>query len=246
MTGAPLPLLGTFHEVSFAVLDVRAAVEFYERLGFTPATTTDTLSHPYGVLSDGRLSVGLHLRRGPSPVLTFVRPGIARWAPQLTDAGIELTVCHTGDEVFNEIGFEDPFGHALAVLEARTYSPVPRALTEVSLCGDFAEVSLPVTDFAAAQGFWEPLGFVAASPLEGPYPHLPLTSDYLDVSFHHPRVCERAMLVFRDPEMPARIARLKELGLPVSTIASGAAEGAGGTLLESPHGTPLMLLESER
>ena len=54
------------------------------------------------------------------------------------------------------------------------------------------------------------------------------------------------MLVFRDPEMPARIARLKELGLPVSTIASGAAEGAGGTLLESPHGTPLVLLESER
>ncbi|TLY93576.1 MAG: hypothetical protein E6K38_10530 [Gammaproteobacteria bacterium] len=175
-----------------------------------------------------------------------MRPGIAGWVPQLTDAGIELTVCHTGDEVFNEIGFQDPFGHALAVLEARTYSPVPRALTEVSLCGDFAEVSLPVTDFAAAQRFWEPLGFVAATPLEGPYPHLPLTSDYLDVSFHHPRVCERAMLVFRDPEMPARIGRLKELGLPVSTIASGAADGAGGTLLESPHGTPLVLLESER
>jgi catechol 2,3-dioxygenase-like lactoylglutathione lyase family enzyme len=246
MTGAPLPLLGTFHEVSFAVPDVRAAVEFYERLGFTQATTTDTFSHPYGVLSDGRLSVGLHQRRGPSTVLTFVRPGIARWVPQLTEAGIELTVCQTGDEVFNEIGFEDPFGHALAVLEARTYSPVARTLTEVSLCGDFAEVSLPVTDFAAAQGFWEPLGFVAAAPLEGPYPHLPLTSDYLDISFHHPRVCERAMLVFRDPEMPARIGRLKELGLPMSAIASGAADGTVGTLLESPDGTPLMLLESER
>src|SRR5204862_161171 len=72
------------------------------------------------------------------------------------------------------------------------------------------------------------------------------TGDHHDVSFHHPRVCERAMLVFRDPEMPARIGRLKELGLPVSTIASGAADGAGGTLLESPHGTPIMLLESER
>src|SRR5438067_13917455 len=89
---------GTFHEVSFAVLDVRAAVEFYERLGFTQATTTDTLSHPYGVLSDGRLSVGLHQRRGRSPVLTFVRPGIAGWVPQLTDAGIRSEERRVGKE----------------------------------------------------------------------------------------------------------------------------------------------------
>ncbi len=245
MTGAPLPLLGTFHEVSFAVDDVREAVEFYERLGFTQATTADTFTHPYGVLSDGRLSIGLHQRSGPSPVLTFVRPGIAFLVPQLTAVGIGLTFCHTGDEVFNEIGFEDPFGHALAVLEARTYSPVSRALTEVSLCGDFSELSLPVTDFARAQGFWEALGFVAAGEVERPYPHLPLTSDYLDVSFHHPRLCEGAMLVFRDPEMLARIARLRELGMPLSPIAPRTAE-AGGALLQSPHGTTLMLLESER
>ncbi len=245
MSGAPLPLLGTFHEVSFAVDAVRAAVEFYERLGFTQATTTDTYSHPYGVLSDGRLSIGLHQRRGPSPVLAFVRPGIARWVPQLAAAGIDLTVCRTGDEVFNEVGFEDPFGHALAVLEARTYSPVARALTEVSLCGDFSEVSLPVTDFAKALRFWESLGFVAAADA-GPYAHLPLTSDYLDVSFHHPHLCERAMLVFRDPEMPARVARLRELDLEMSAVAPRTAGVAGGTLLESPHGTPLMLLESER
>ena len=35
-------------------------------------------------------------------------------------------MCHTGDEVFNEIGFHDPFGQAVAVLEARTYSPPAR------------------------------------------------------------------------------------------------------------------------
>ncbi|HEX4648396.1 MAG TPA: hypothetical protein VH111_06200 [Steroidobacteraceae bacterium] len=244
MSGAPLPLLGTFHEVSFAVDDVRAAVEFYERLGFTQATTTDTFTHPYGVLSDGRLSIGLHRRSGPSPVLTFVRPGIARSVAQFTAAGIDLTLCRTGDEVFNEIGFEDPFGHAVAVLEARTYSPVARTLTDVSRCGDFAEVSLPAADFAAAQGFWEPLGFVAAGEAQQPYPHLPLTSDYLDVSFHEPGLCGRPMLVFRDPDMPARIARLEELGVAVAAIPTRAA-GVRGGLLESPHGTPLMLLESE-
>ena len=63
----PLPLLGHFHEISVAVDDVRASVEFYERLGFSQATTTDTYSHPYGVLTDGRLFLGLHQRAGFPP-----------------------------------------------------------------------------------------------------------------------------------------------------------------------------------
>jgi len=243
--GAPLPLLGTFHETSIAVDDVRASIEFYERLGFTQALTTDTLTHPYGVLTDGRLVIGLHQRPGASPVLTFVRPGIAECVREFAAAGIKLTRCRTGEEVFHEIGLSDPFGHAVAVLEARTYSPVARGVAEVSVCGDFAEVSLPVTDFAAAQGFWEPLGFVAAGEVTAPYPHLPLTSDYLDVSFHPLQVCERPMLVFRDPDMRARIARLREMGMALSAIVPGAAGRLGNAMLESPDGTTLMLLESE-
>ncbi len=243
MTGSPLPLLGTFHEASLVVEDVRESVEFYERLGFIHATTNDTLAHPYGVLTDGRLFIGLHEREGASPVLTFVRPGIAESLPAFAAAGLSLSFCRTGEHVFNEIGLLDPFGHALAVLEARTYSPVARALTEVSLCGDFSEVSLPVTNFAIAQGFWEALGFVAAGETQEPYPHLPLTSDYLDVSFHSPQVCERAMLVFRDPDMRARIARLRELGVPLGPLTPPSA-ASGSALLESPDGTPLVLLES--
>jgi len=244
MLGAPLPLLGTFHELSIAADDVGPAVEFYERLGFTQATTTDTFTHPYGVLTDGRLSIGLHQRRGPSPILTFVRPGIARTVPALMDAGIELTVCRTGEEVFNEIGFADPFGHALAVLEARTYSPVARGLGDTSLCGDFVEVSLPASDFAAAQAFWEPLGFVATGEAELPYPHLPLTSDHLDVSFHAPQLCPRPMIVFSDPDLPARLARLRELGVTLSGPLPRIAGRAAHALLESPDGTPLLLLEA--
>ena len=76
--------------------------------------------------------------------------------------------------VFNEIAFADPGGHAVAVLEARTFSPAARAATETSLCGDFAHLSLPARDFAAAQSFWEPLGFVAEetfAALSAPVPH---------------------------------------------------------------------------
>jgi catechol 2,3-dioxygenase-like lactoylglutathione lyase family enzyme len=213
-----LPLLGAFHEFSVASGDVRAAVDFYERLDFTQATTTDAYSHPYGVLTDGRLFIGLHQRPVPSPVLTFVRSGVARCVPAFADAGVELTVCHTGEDVFNEIGFTDP---------------------EPSLCGDFAEVSLPVADFSAAQAFWESLGFVAAAEEEQPYPHMSLTSDHLDVAFHHPRLYPRPMLVFSSADMPARIARLRQLGVPFAPPPRGVAAGA---LIEAPDDTALLLL----
>ena len=68
MSLAPLPLAGSFHEFSVAVHDVRSAVDFYERLGFSQATTTDTFAHPYGVLTDARLFIGLHQRAGASVI----------------------------------------------------------------------------------------------------------------------------------------------------------------------------------
>ena len=242
---APLPLLGTFHEISIVVPDVRAAVEFYERLGFTQATTTDAFAHPYGVLTDGRLFIGVHQRTGPSPILTFVRPGIAASLDAFAAAGIRLTSCHVGEEVFNEIAFADPSGQTVAVLEARTYSPVARAATDTSLCGDFAEVSLPAGDFAAARDFWEPLGFVAADETQFPYPHLPLISDHLDLAFHQPAFSARPLLVFRDAGMRARSERLHELGLTVGNAAAHLPGSPASWLLASPDGTALLLLEEE-
>jgi catechol 2,3-dioxygenase-like lactoylglutathione lyase family enzyme len=240
MSGAPLPLLGTFHELSVAVGDARAAVEFYERLGFVQATTNDVFSHPYGVLSDGRLCLGLHQRSGASPVLTFVRPGIAASLPQFAAAGITPSAVHVGEEVFNELAFSDPCGQAVALLEARTYSPLPAADARGSLCGDFAEFSIPARDFAAAQAFWEPLGFVAAEEAAAPYAHLTLTSDHLDLAFHQPAFRAQPLLVFRDGVMRARLARLEERGLPLQGLQL---DGVAGASLQAPDGLTLLLLE---
>jgi len=242
MRSAPLPLPGRFHELSIATPDIRASVEFYERLGFSQTATTDTFAHPYGVLTDGRLYLGLHQRRAPSPTLTFVRPGIAACLHEFAARGIELTLCRTGEDVFNEIGFEGPHGESLRVLEARTYSPAERAAHEVSLCGEFAQLSLPAGDFALARSFWEPLGFVATDEVEVPYVHLPLTSDALNVAFHRPRTLDAAMIVFSAPDMAARIARLRALGVPEEPLPGGIAR-AGSALLASPEGTALLLLE---
>ena len=146
-------MLGRFHEISIATPDIRASVEFYERLGFSQAATTDTWSHPYGVLTDGRIFIGLHQRRAPSPALTFVRAGIADHSRAFEARAIELELRRTGDEIFNEIAFQDPSGQRIAILEARTYSPVSRSASEMSLCGYFNEFSIPTPDFSSLEAF---------------------------------------------------------------------------------------------
>ena len=244
MARAPLPPPGRFHELSLATDDILASVEFYERLGFSQTATTDTYAHPYGVLTDGRIHLGLHARRGASPILTFVRPGIAACLAEFDSLGIELTVARTGEDVFNEIGFEGPHGESVRVIEARTYSPAERAPHEVSLLGDFAQLSLPAADFAAAQAFWEPLGFVAIGEMETPYLHFPLTSDHLDLAFHRPRTCDAPLLVFRSADMSERIARLRTLGVSEEPLPRGIAREANA-LLQSPEGTQLLLLAGE-
>lgn len=245
LPGTAVVPLGRFHEISLATTDIRASVEFYEALGFTQAPTTDAWPHPYGVLTDGRLFIGVHQRRAPSPSLTFVMPELAAHIPELTRLGIELTVCRTGEEVFNEIGFLDPSGQAVTGIEARTYSPVARGAAEVSLCGYFAEISLPSRDFAAVRSFWEPLGFVALDEAEEPFARLALTSDHVDIAFHRPRTFEAPMLVFRDSGMRERIARLRELGLPPSPDLPHGLPPSSSALLESPEGMALLLIEGE-
>lgn len=237
--------LGRFHEISLATPDIRASVEFYESLGFTQAPTTDAWPHPYGVLTDGRLFIGLHQRRAPSPSLTFVMPDLATHLPKLARLGIDLTVCRTGEAVFNEIGFLDPSGQAVTGIEARTYSPVVRGTAEVSLCGYFAEISVPARDFEAARGFWEPLGFVALQESEEPFARLALTSDHIDIAFHRPRTFDAPMLVFREADMRERIARLRELGLTLSPDLPRGLSPSSSALLESPEGMALLLLEGD-
>ena len=238
-------VLGRFHEISVETADIRASAEFYERLGFSHATTSDTWSHPYGVLTDGRLFLGLHQRRFPSPALTFVRPGVAEAVAELERRGIHLTVRRTGSEAFNEIGFRDPHGQSISVLEARTYSPVSRRPAEVSLCGYFSELSMPAADFELARAFWEPLGFVATEELDTPYVHLPLTTDHFDIAFHRPRTLDRPLLVFRDPDMPARIAQLRTLGVSFSEELPRGLNSTDSALLEAPEGTALLLLHGD-
>ncbi|HTY48961.1 MAG TPA: hypothetical protein VMB48_04640 [Steroidobacteraceae bacterium] len=236
-------MLARFHEISLATRDIRASVEFYERLGFSQAVTGDAWPHPYGVVTDGRLFLGLHELSPRPPVIAFVHPGVAGYATELVARGLTLSERRTDPEEFNEVALEDPSGQLLRFIEARTYSPVERAPADTSRCGRFAQFSLPARDFAAASAFWEPLGFVATEETADPYPHLPLTSDSLDLAFHSPRFLDVPVLVFAAENMAARIEQLRGQGLePCAELPRGL-DRAASALLLAPEGTALLLVQ---
>ena len=240
----PYAVFGRFLELSVTTTDIAASVQFYERLGFAQLATGDTWSHPYGVVSDGRLCLGLHQRRGPARLLSFVRPELARHVHELRAAGFEPHYIRLGDSDFHELQLHDPSGLGIALLEARTFSP-PRPDRGPAHCGWFSSISVPSLDTEAVQAFWEHAGFVALAVADDPLVRVALTSDTLTLTLHGPRAIETPVLVFTDPQMPARLERLAALGVHGSPELPAGLDRRANALIEAPEGTLLLLLEAE-
>lgn len=236
-------MFGRFLEVAISTRDIAAAVAFYEQLGFAQLITGDALPHRYGVLSDGRLSLGLHERERPSPSLCFVLPGLARARPVFELAGFEPELAELGEDALHELHLRDPDGHSVTLLEARTYSPPAAGTAADSQLGYFCHLSLPETDFRAARSFWERGGFVALPEVGEPYPHLPLTSDGINLAFHQRRLSAQPLLVFECPQLAARVLRLREQGVVLQPDPPRGMNRARSALIEAPEGTLLLLVD---
>jgi catechol 2,3-dioxygenase-like lactoylglutathione lyase family enzyme len=237
-------LFGRFLELGLTTTDIAASVAWYERLGFSQLVANDTWSHPYGVLSDGHLCIGLHQRRASSPSLTFVQPGLAGYVQALRATGLEPHFTRLGDDDFHEVELRDPAGQAITVLEARTFSPPHRGHAP-SLCGWFSAWSMPSLNMEAVQAWWEHAGAVALETLDEPIVHLPMTSDHLNLALHRPRTLEAPALVFTDPGMTALLAQLDERGVQRSPDLPRGLDPKANALLEAPEGTLLLLLNAD-
>ncbi|HEY1724503.1 MAG TPA: hypothetical protein VGF89_03700 [Steroidobacteraceae bacterium] len=237
-------MFGRFLELGIATPDIAASVQHYERLGFSQLLTGDAFTHRYGVLSDGRVPLGLHEHATPSPTLTFVLPQLLHAQRRLRDHGFEPELAQFGDDALHQLRLRDPGGHAVTLLEARTYSPAHRGAQAGSLCGYFSHLSLPQPDFERAREFWERAGFVALDEEAAPFAHLPLTSDHLDLAFHAPQTFDAPLLVFECADLAAVRARLSALSVPLATRLPCGVQARDGVLILAPEGTATLLRAS--
>jgi catechol 2,3-dioxygenase-like lactoylglutathione lyase family enzyme len=236
-------MLGRFLEVSIHAPDVPESLAFYESLGFVQAPVGDTWRHPYAVVTDGRLHLGLHAYAFDSPALTWVHPGLVQHAPRLQALGIDLAFARLGEDALHELGFLDPSGQMLAVLEARTFSPPSLPATHASQLGYFEEFGIPTPDRARATAFWDALGFVAFDPESAPVAKVVAAGRDLNVGLYAPDL-PRPVLTFSDPQMPQTIVALRERGYRFAARLPRGLDARECALLEAPEGTQILLTTS--
>jgi catechol 2,3-dioxygenase-like lactoylglutathione lyase family enzyme len=239
LTDAPL---GRFLEIGIATPVIRDSLEFYESLGFVQAATGETWSHPYAVVTDGHLFIGLHGREMPSPSLTFVLPELRLGVGRLKERGVSFEHERFGDDVFNQAQLRDPGGLSILLLEARTFSPPQLEAPLESACGYFSELGIPTRATDAARAFWESLGFVALEEESQPFPRTPLVSDGVDLALYRTRALRHPVLTFEDNAMAQRLARLREQDIKVSDEMPDTLDESGNGVLIAPEGTRLLLL----
>jgi catechol 2,3-dioxygenase-like lactoylglutathione lyase family enzyme len=236
-------VLGRFLEVSVHTPDILASLEFYESLGFVQARVGDTRPHPYAVVTDGRLYLGLHANEFDSPSLTWIHPDLAAHAPVLEALGIEFTYARLAEDSFHELAFRDPSGQAITLVEARTYSSPPTGALRPSVLGYFEEFGIPVSDLARATAFWDALGLVAFDPERAPFTRVVASHRDLNVGLYDTDL-RNPVLAFSDPRMPGCIGNLREKGYRLPDRLPRGVDPRENALVEAPEGTWLLLTTS--
>jgi catechol 2,3-dioxygenase-like lactoylglutathione lyase family enzyme len=233
-------LLGRFLEFSLATRDIQASLNFYAKLGFSEAQVGETWAHPYAVVTDGRIHLGLHQGGVEEATLTFVKPELLKHVEQLEERGIEFEYRQLGNDVFNEVAWRDPDGHRLRLIEARTFSPAKRASMHTSQCGYFVEVALPSESLEVSKAYWEGLGFVGMDEPDDRLPHITCTSDFIDIGLYEPAYLRRAALRFEVDSVAATLKSLAAAGIQPTKDA--ALKGPRAACLVAPEGTPILLV----
>ena len=233
-------MLGRFLELSLPTPQILDSWQFYQRLGFTSALVGEAWPHRYSVVTDGRLALGLHGESAvTAPLLSYVRPDLARHLPSLEALGIEFDRRQLSADSFNEAVFTTPDGQQVRLLEARTFSPPEHP--PATRLGWFEEYALPVGDLGAARDYWERLGFVTAAEGDDPWPHLSLTSDTLDIGLHLTRELRRPTLVFSAEDGVELRERLTAAGVEPEPRLPRSLDPETHLLVVAPEGTQLLV-----
>jgi catechol 2,3-dioxygenase-like lactoylglutathione lyase family enzyme len=234
-------VLGRFLELSLSTPDIQASLDFYARLGFSQAEVGDAWQHPYAVVTDGRICLGLHQQTLPAPAMTFVKPDLLKHLEAFEDLGLEFEFRRLGNDVFNEVGWFDPSGQLIRLIEARTFSPSKRAGTETSRCGYFMEIALPTPDAEESKSYWERFGFVGMDETNDRLPHISCTSDYVDLGLYEPSHLRRSTLRFEVDDVGGALARLSEVGISPAGEIPAPLRQVPAAVLVAPEGTPILL-----
>ena len=232
-------MLGRLSELSISTSDILESWNFYTRLGFTTTSSADIWPYRYSVVTDGRLSLGLHENNLSGVVLTYVLPDINQHFLSFKKQGIVFELEQLGDQRFNELLFRSPDGTCIRLIEAPTYSQLtPDA---ISLLGWFEQPLMASHNLKAATRFWENLQFVSMPEEHLPVSHIPLINDAISLGLHTARGWANETLLFRVHDISDVRGKLRSRDIAVNNPLPPGLDPAHHVMLRAPEGTQLLL-----
>jgi len=158
---------GRFFEFSVPTPDIQASLHFYGELGFAELPVGDIRDYHYGVVTDGRIAIGLHAGGIDEPALSFVHADVQSYLQHVAPRREALVFSRLGSETFHEIGVRTPDGQLLVMMEARTFSHAQLSALPAPITGYACEISLGCRDLDDAENYWTDAGFVSTGdPLD--------------------------------------------------------------------------------
>jgi hypothetical protein len=237
-------MLGQLLEFAVHAPRTVATLELYEALGFQSLPVAEIPGAPFAAMWDGRATIGLHDGEIDGIMPTFARPDLEAHARALRNLGVDFELEELGADQFNRISFRDPNGCLITLVEARTFSPAPRASTRVCAFGTFLEWSVGTSSVEESEAFWASLGFMRTTATEAPYRSVRLAGYGLDVGFHE--VGARANgLAYSSPSLAARIEYLAAKHVRVTRNAPFAPPGNEAATVVMPAKTVIYLQEPD-
>lgn len=233
--------IGRFLEFSVRTPDILESLHFYKTLGFTELESADIWPHKYAVVSDGELNIGLHERDFESPAITFVQPELARHARSMTDHGFDFNYLQLGEDTFNELAFADSDGHAIRMVEARTFHMSEDAEKD-SACGPWFELSLPVQEAVRAARFWAPIAPTLLQMREEPTIHMRFDANGAALGLSESIALKGPSLCFKCADREGLLGLLQQQGLRHEKFPGF--EGAA-VAIEAPEGTMLYAFDED-
>lgn len=233
--------IGRFLEFAVETPDILESLHFYRTLGFTELESSDVFAHKYAVVSDGELNIGLHSKEFSSPAVTFVQQDLAKHARSMTDHGYDFDFLHLDEDVFNELGFRDRDGHAISMVEARTFHMTEDADND-SACGSWFELSLPVRDTVRAAQFWAPIAPTLLQVREEPTMHMRFDVTGVPLGLSESIALKAPSLCFRNSDRKGFMALVEQRGFDFEKYPGY--EGAF-VAIKAPEGTTLFVFEED-
>ena len=229
---------GQFLELSVPTQDVRESLDFYLRLGFTEIPVNDIRTHYYAAVTDGRIAIGLHAAGYEDIALSFVWPDVARQVREYEDAGFVFSFARLGADEFNEAELLSPDGHALRILETRTFSQGSFGNVESTGIGQVTEVSLRSDDLLQSGAFWQVAGLdMAEDPTEGDEPTL-LSAPGIVIGLRDDFRWQEPLLRFRPEDPDVTLGTLDRSHAPEKRHGEG-------RMIVTPEGLRLLVLIDE-